>query len=101
MQVGQKVGDESLLAAFVLKTPLPDLTKLAKSNEGEYLAGRVCAVLTFGRSPACQRHVDHVDAYMRRYGLNSTTRKVRNPLQLVERQFDEINATNLVNRSGS
>ena len=76
-------------AAFVMKTPPPDLTTLAKRHEGKYPAGYVSAVLIFGRSfashgseempvwgsrfkkldpvddPTGQQHIDDLVAYVR------------------------------------
>jgi hypothetical protein len=37
-------------AAFVLRTPAPDLTTLSKRHENKYPAGYVSVVLTFGKS---------------------------------------------------
>jgi mono/diheme cytochrome c family protein len=75
-------------AAFVMKTPPPDLTTLAKHHEGKYPAGYVSAVLKFGRSfashgseempvwgsrfknldpahdPTGQQHIDDLIAYI-------------------------------------
>jgi mono/diheme cytochrome c family protein len=76
-------------AAFVLKTPPPDLTTLSKQHEDKFPAGYVSAVLTFGKSfashgavdmpiwgsrfktldpvhdPTGQQHIDDVVAYIR------------------------------------
>jgi mono/diheme cytochrome c family protein len=76
-------------AAFVLKTPPPDLTTLSKRHEDKFPAGYVSAVLTFGKSfashgavdmpiwgsrfktldpvhdPTGQQHIDDVVAYIR------------------------------------
>jgi len=76
-------------AAFVLKTPPPDLTTLSKRYEDKFPAGYVSAVLTFGKSfashgavdmpiwgsrfktldpvrdPTGQQHIDDVVAYIR------------------------------------
>jgi mono/diheme cytochrome c family protein len=76
-------------AAFVLKTPPPDLTTLSKRHEDKFPAGYVSAVLTFGErfashgavdmpiwgsrfktldpvhDPTGQQHIDEVVAYIR------------------------------------
>jgi mono/diheme cytochrome c family protein len=76
-------------AAFVLRTPPPDLTTLSKRHEDKFPAGYVSAVLTFGKSfashgavdmpiwgsrfktldpvhdPTGQQHIDDVVAYLR------------------------------------
>jgi mono/diheme cytochrome c family protein len=76
-------------AAFVLKTPPPDLTTLSKQHEDKFPAGYISAVLTFGKSfashgavdmpiwgsrfktldpvhdPTGQQHIDDVVAYIR------------------------------------
>jgi mono/diheme cytochrome c family protein len=75
-------------AAFVLRTPAPDLTTLSKRHENKYPGGYVSAVLTFGKSlashgsedmpiwgsrfktidpvhdPTGQQHIDDVSAYL-------------------------------------
>jgi mono/diheme cytochrome c family protein len=45
-------------AAFVLKTPPPDLTTLSKRHEDKFPAGYVSAVLAFGKSFASHGAVD-------------------------------------------
>jgi mono/diheme cytochrome c family protein len=76
-------------AAFVLRTPPPDLTTLTKRHENKYPEGYVTVVLTFGKSfashgsedmpiwgsrfktldpvrdPTGQQHIDDVVAYLR------------------------------------
>lgn len=83
-----KTGKGDGPAAFVLRTPAPDLTTLAKRNDGKYPAGSVSAVLTFGRrlgshgsedmpiwgprlkkldpvrDPTGQQHIDDLVAYI-------------------------------------
>jgi len=83
-----KTGKGDGPAAYVLRTPPPDLTTLAKRHDGKYPAGSVSAVLTFGRSfashgsedmpiwgsrfkkldplhdPTGQQHIDDVVAYI-------------------------------------
>ena len=73
---------------FVLRTPPPDLTTLAKRHDGKYPAGFVSAVLIFGKSfashgsedmpiwgsrfkkldpihdPTGQQHIDDLVAYI-------------------------------------
>jgi mono/diheme cytochrome c family protein len=84
-----KTGTGDGPAAFVLKTPPPDLTTLSKRHEDKFPAGYVSAVLTFGKSfashgavdmpiwgsrfktldpvhdPTGQQHIDDVVAYLR------------------------------------
>jgi mono/diheme cytochrome c family protein len=84
-----KTGTGDGPAAFVLKTPPPDLTTLSKRHEDKFPAGYVSAVLTFGKSfashgavdmpiwgsrfktldpvhdPTGQQHIDDVVAYIR------------------------------------
>jgi len=83
-----KTGKGDGPAAYVLRTPPPDLTTLAKRHDGKYPAGSVSAVLTFGRGfashgsedmpiwgprfkkldpvrdPTGQQHIDDVVAYI-------------------------------------
>ena len=75
-------------AAFVLRTPAPNLTTLSERHENKYPAGYVSVVLTFGKSfashgsedmpiwgsrfktidpvhdPTGQQHIDDVIAYL-------------------------------------
>jgi mono/diheme cytochrome c family protein len=84
-----KTGTGDGPAAFVLKTPPPDLTTLSKRHEDKFPAGYVSVVLTFGKSfashgavdmpiwgsrfktldpvhdPTGQQHIDDVVAYIR------------------------------------
>jgi mono/diheme cytochrome c family protein len=84
-----KTGTGDGPAAFVLKTPPPDLTTLSKRHEDKFPAGYVSAVLIFGKSfashgavdmpiwgsrfktldpvhdPTGQQHIDDVVAYIR------------------------------------
>jgi mono/diheme cytochrome c family protein len=83
-----KTGKGDGPAAFVLKTPPPDLTTLSKRHEDKFPAGYVSAVLAFGesfashgavdmpiwgsrfktldpvRDPTGQQHIDDVGAYI-------------------------------------
>jgi len=83
-----KTGKGDGPAAFVLRTPPPDLTTLAKRNDGKFPAGSVSVVVTFGKSfashgsedmpiwgprfkkldpvrdPTGQQHIDDLVAYI-------------------------------------